>query len=110
MASDESKAALANKSKQAQELDTQKKTLMQQAFGMQQLQNALQKYQHDSELQFKYFAEILGVEIEEAKLVSGATIDIANARKQAIEQARIGNGSAESGKQSATTDDTGGSA
>ena len=95
--SDESKAALANKSKQAQELDVQKKTLMQQAFGMEQLKNALQKYQHDSEMQFKYFAEILGVEVEEAKLVSGATIDIAKARREANEQAGNENGSDQPG-------------
>jgi len=57
----------------------------------------LQKYQHDSEMQFKYFAEILGVEVEEAKLVSGATIDIAKARREANEQAGNENGSDQPG-------------
>lgn len=104
--SDRSKAALQGKQKQAQELDTQKKTLMQHAFGLEQIRSALDKYRHDSELQFKYFAEILGVEVEEAKLVSGATIDIAKARKEANEQAAVKEGINGTGGESPSADDS----
>ena len=95
--SDESKAALQNKQKQAADLDTQKKTLMQQAFGLEQMRIAFEKYRHDSETQFKYFAEVLDVEVEEAKIVGAATVDIAKARRVADEQSgneTTGNGAA----------------
>lgn len=84
--SDASRAALENKHKQTADLDTQKKTLMQQAFGLEQMRIAFEKYRQDSDLQFKYFSEVLGVEVEEAKIVGSATVDIAKARRMADEQ------------------------
>ena len=68
-----SKAALESKAKQAQQQKMDRAMLMQQAFGLEQLQRGLDKYQHDTELQFKYFAEVLGAEVEEAKIVGSAT-------------------------------------
>ena len=109
--SDASKTALANKSKQAEELDMQKKTLMQQAFGLQQMQNALDKYKHDSELQFKYFAETLGAELGEADIVAKA-MSAATAKREADGQTNAtsgnGPGSEGSGGEQTTTDDPGG--
>jgi len=84
--SDESKAALDGQQKQAAEFDMQKKALMQQAFGLEQMRLAFEKYRTDADLQFKYFAEVLGVEVEEAKIVGGAAIDIARAKRVASEQ------------------------
>lgn len=103
--SEGSKAALQSKQQQSQELDMQKKTLMQQAFGLEQMRLGFEKYRQDSDLQFKYFAEVLGVEVEEAKLVGAATVDIAKARRVADEQTgneAPGNGAA--GKPTAAPD------
>jgi len=98
--SDESKAALKNKAEQAQTIDMQKKALMQQAFGLEQMRLAFEKYRQDSDLQFKYFAEVLGVEVEEAKLVGAATVDIAKARRVADEQSKTEAGSNGAGGES----------
>ena len=57
---------------------------MQQSFGLEQLRTAFEKYRTDSELQFKYFAEILGAEKAEAAEAGKATI--------ALLQGRLGNG------------------
>ena len=71
--SDRSQAALQNKQKQAEEMDAQKKTLMQQAFGLEQLRTAFEKYRTDAEMQFKYFDSVLKSEVEEMKVVGAAT-------------------------------------
>ena len=108
--SDESKAAMQSKQEQAAAVDQQKKTLMQQAFGLEQLRTGLAKYTHDSELQFKYFAEVLGVEVEEAKLVAQAVAGMMNAGKGDDDQngtKETSNGAA--GKPTAA-DDTGATA
>jgi hypothetical protein len=105
--SDSSKAALQNKQKQAQDLDMQKKTLMQQAFGLEQMRIAFEKYRQDSDLQFKYFAEVLGVEVEEAKIVGSATVDIAKAKRLADEQTGNGKGSNGTGGKSPAATDSG---
>jgi len=98
--SDRAKAALQSKQKQAADFDMQKKTLMQQAFGLEQMRLAFEKYRNDAELQFKYFAEILGVEVEEAKIVGSATVDIAKAKRMADEQTGTENGSNGAGTES----------
>src|SRR5690606_21656527 len=64
--SDEAQQAIQRKQQQAQEMERMKRALMQQAVGLEQLQRALDKYKHDSELQFKYWSETLGAEVEEA--------------------------------------------
>lgn len=104
--SDRSKAALENKGKQAEQLDMQKKALMQQAFGLEQMRLSFEKYRTDAELQFKYFAEVLGVEVEEAKMVSDATIDIAKARREANAQTGSRDRSAGTGKEQPAEADT----
>lgn len=76
-ASDSAKAALKSKAKAAEEMKLQRATLMQQAFGLEQLRTAFEKYRTDAELQFKYFAEVLGAEVEEAKIVGQATAGLA---------------------------------
>ena len=105
--SDESKAALQGKQKQAAEVDQQKKALMQQAFGLEQLKTAFEKYRTDAELQFKYFAEVLGAEVEEAKIVGAATTDLEKAKRAGREQAAAKNGSAAPGGESAVAADPG---
>ena len=66
-ASERSQAALESKQQQASQVDQQKKALMQQAFGLEQLRTAFEKYRTDAELQFKYFDSVLRSEVEEAK-------------------------------------------
>jgi hypothetical protein len=80
---------------------------MQQSFGLEQMRLAFQKYVQDSDLQFKYFAEILGVELEEAKIVGNATVDIARAKRAANEQAGTETGSNGTGGQSPAAPDPG---
>lgn len=108
--SDASIAALENKQKQSQELDMQKKTLMQQAFGLEQMRIAFEKYRTDADLQFKYFAEVLGVEVEEAKIVGAATVDIAKAGRVANEQNGNEAGSNGAAGQQTAADDPGAAA
>jgi len=95
--SDRSQAALQDKQQQSQEFDMQKKALMQQAFGLEQMRLAFEKYRQDSDLQFKYFAEVLGVEVKEAEMVSSA---LSTSRKAVNENTQTGsNGTG--GKQTA---------
>ena len=103
--SDESKAALDGKQKQAAEVDQQKKALMQQAFGLEQLRTSFEKYRTDAELQFKYFAEVLGAEVEEAKIVGAATADLEKAKRVGREQQGKANGSGAPGEESPATAD-----
>ena len=88
--SDRSQAALQNKQQQAEDLDTQKKTLMQQAFGLEQLRTAFEKYRTDAELQFKYFDSVLKSEVEEAKLVGAATTQLTQKQKEGNENTGTG--------------------
>jgi len=82
--SDKAQAALQSKEKQRAQDKQQRAMLMQQAFGLEQLRTAFEKYRTDAELQFKYFAEVLGAEVEEAKIVGSATTDL-------MKQQRAGN-------------------
>lgn len=104
--SDRSKAALESKQKQAQEVDNQKKMLMQQAFGLEQLRTAFEKYRTDSELQFKYFDSVLKSETEEAKIVGGATVDLVKAQEKGDEQADTEKGSESAAGESTTAADS----
>ena len=80
-ATDESKEALERKDKQNAQAAEANRALMSQAVGLEQLRAAFDKYRHDSELQFKYFAEVLGAEVEEAKIVGKATTDLVGQTK-----------------------------
>lgn len=74
--SDTSRTALQKKEQARAKAAQKNEALMSQAVGLEQLRTAFDKYRHDSELQFKYFAEVLGAEIEEAKIVGKATGDL----------------------------------
>lgn len=87
--------ALKSKQRQAAEADRQRKALMQQAVGLEQLRTAFDKYKQDSELQFKYWNAVLGAEVEEAKIAGKATVDILAAKRQAIEAANGQEGTGE---------------
>lgn len=101
--SDSSKAALENKGKQAEQIDSQKKALMQQAFGLEQLRTAFEKYRTDAELQFKYFDSVLKSEVEEAKIIGGATVELTRKQKEGDENSEAGSAGT-GGKQTADKD------
>lgn len=111
--SDQAQAALRAKSKQRQEEQRQRAMLMQQSFGLEQLRTAVEKYRHDSELQFKYFAEILGAEKVEAQEAGKATLELLKGRMGNAGQEQPGgesgpsDTSAEPGEQSAAAGNTG---
>ncbi len=93
---DESKKALEGKQQAANAQQQKSEALMSQAVGLEQLKQAFDKYRHDSELQFKYFAEVLGAEVEEAKIVGSATTDL-------VKQTKFNNNGA---NQNGSEDDT----
>lgn len=106
--SPEAMKALQSKQKQAAELDAQRKALMQQAFGLEQLRTAFEKYRTDAELQFKYWAEVLGAEVKEAELAGRATTELVKAKAEGANRAEgngprstAGNGAAATGKPAA---------
>ena len=78
--SDEAKAAAEQKAQQSQQLQqSQQAQLAQQSQQQQQifaLQAQLDKYKHDTQIIFDYHKERLDAEIEEAKLVGTATLDL----------------------------------
>lgn len=96
------KALQAKEEAGAREAEAQR-NLMSQAVGLEQLRTAFDKYKHDSELQFKYFAETLDAEVEEAKIVGKATTDL-------VTQTKFGGGKSTngSGNDNAATDSGGG--
>jgi hypothetical protein len=105
--SDQARAALQNKQKAAADADQQKKTLMQQAFGLEQLRTAFEKYRTDAELQFKYYDSVLKSEVEEAKIVGAATTQLNQRQREGHEQAGDETGSESPGSESPAAADTG---
>ncbi len=103
--SDQAKAALENKAKRAEEEKMTRAALMQQSFGMKQMELALNKFIHDSELQFKYFAELMSGEKVEAEQAGRAAIELLKTNRGANDGGRIegsdGAGSAASGSREA---------
>lgn len=77
----EAKDALAKKEKARAEAQQKNEALMSTAVGLEQIRSALDKYRHDSDLQFKYFAETLKAEIAEANIVGKATADLVSQTK-----------------------------
>lgn len=102
--SEASLAALQNKEKQRQETRRQKGMLMQQAFGLEQLRTAFEKYRTDAELQFKYFAEVLGAEVDEAKIAGAATADLVKMQRRGNGKAGNNTGEAVKSQQTASDD------
>lgn len=68
--------ALQTMREQAEQIAQQQRALTAQALELEQIRAAMDKYKHDSELQFRYYDAVLGAEIEEAKLIGKATVDL----------------------------------
>ena len=80
--SDESQAALTQKDETRKREGMERKTLMQQAFSLEQLRVALGKYDGDANRVLEYFKAVLDSEVEEAKIVGKATTDLITQQKQ----------------------------
>ena len=78
--SESSKAALQKKQAEAVKEQQAKATLIDQALGLERLRTAFDKYKQDTDLQFKYWADNLSSEVEEAKIVGDATTKLEAAR------------------------------
>lgn len=91
----EAQKAFALKAKGKMEAQKKQESLMQQAIGMEQVRAALEKYTHDSELQFKYYQSVLQAQVEEAKLSMSGFVDLMKARNEA--QKNVGDGTAKNG-------------
>jgi len=83
--SDAAKKAMQQRAVSKQQAQQKQDAMMQQAIGLEQVRVALDKYKADSDLQFKYYAEVLNAQIEEAKLVTKGIVDFMAARKIAKE-------------------------
>ncbi len=97
-ASERSKRALAIKQQQGEQDKMDRAKLMQQAAGMEQMAQALDKYKHDSDLQFKYFAELLGVEWKQAEMLGGVAADLVRGRANGTGQPEQDSGEGEAGQ------------
>lgn len=90
--SEEAQAALKSKAQAAKQNSDQQKALMQQAIGLEQIRSSIDKYKVDVETQFKYWSETLRAEIEEAKIVGAATVDLIAAKEKPDDRERTGPG------------------
>lgn len=62
---------------QAQQQQAQKQdAMLQQTIALEQVRVALDKYRTDVDTQFKYYAEVLNAQIEEAKITASAVVDL----------------------------------
>jgi hypothetical protein len=91
--------ALKAKAQSAQAAQQKQENMMSQAMALEQLRVALEKYQGDAELQYKYYDTVLGAQIEEAKMAVSGVLDLVKAKQQSQQakqdgDARAGKGSA----------------
>lgn len=96
-ASEQAKLAIQDKARRAEQDRRDRAMLMQQSFGLEQLQRAFDKYAHDSELQFKYFSELLGAEKTEAEVVGRAAAQLVQGRFRGSDDGQS-DGSGDSGE------------
>lgn len=74
--SDKAIAAMQRKAQANQQAQQKQDALLQQAVALEQVRSALEKYRVDVETQFKYYAEVLHAQIEEAKITTNAVVEI----------------------------------
>lgn len=74
--SEKAQAALKQKALMQQQAMQKQDAMLNQAVALEQVRTALEKYRIDVETQFKYYAEVLGAQIEEAKITSGAVVEM----------------------------------
>ncbi len=104
--SDASKRARARKQEQAAQDTAARRALMQQAVALEQMRVAESKYEHDSELGYKYWSDVLKAELKEAEIAGRATVELVKAKEtgngNAINSAPAGGGGRTGGNGAAT--------
>lgn len=81
--SEPAKTAAQAKQKTAQADADKRAALMERAIGTEETRVALDKYKHDSSLQFDYWKGVLDSDVAEAQIVGEATADLLQARESA---------------------------
>lgn len=88
--SDKAIAAMQRKQQQQSMQAQKQEAMLQQSLALEQVRVALGKYQTDVETQFKYYAEVLNAQIEEAKITAQTVVQLrqilANSSKEANKQ------------------------
>jgi hypothetical protein len=79
--SPEAQQALKQKQAAAQDQAQKRQSLMDRAIGFKETGLSLDKYKHDSSLQHEYWSDNLDADVEEAKIVGGATERLLTARE-----------------------------
>ena len=92
--SEQAQQAIAGKQQQAQQQQEMQQMMMQFGARLEEQKQQLQKYEHDTDLLLKWATERLHSEIEEAKIVGKATIELEQQQRQ-FESMRPGNGAAQ---------------
>ena len=87
--SPEAQQAAQGKAQQAQQQQEQQQQMQQAQMDIFHLQQQLEKYKSDSELSFKYFDSATKAEVEEAKIVGEATVDLQRQQQAAIERSAV---------------------
>jgi hypothetical protein len=77
----QSQQALKQKSASQQQEKQAQNAFLQQAVQLEQMRTAMDKYRTDVDTQFKYWAEALRAEIEEAKIAGSATVELLKTRE-----------------------------
>lgn len=99
--SEQGQAALKQKDEARQKETMERRTLMQNAFGLEQVRLALGKYDGDADRVLEYFKATLSSEVEEAKIVGSATADLVKQQREGAKNAAgTTGGSLESVKES----------
>jgi hypothetical protein len=86
--SDKAVAAMKRKAQENQRAQAKQEALLNQAVALEQVRAALEKYRIDVETQFKYYAEVLQAQIEEAKITANSVVEIRKLLSNAALEAR----------------------
>lgn len=90
--SDKAMQAMKDKAVQNQQAQQKQDALLNQAVALEQVRTSLEKYRIDVETQFKYYAEVLSAQIEEAKITSTSVVEIRKLlASSAVEARRLAN-------------------
>lgn len=107
--SDSSKLAMQGKQAQQKQQTDMQNLLITQAIKLEQMRSAIDKYRTDVETQFKYYDTNIKAQIEEAKIVGAAAIQmiqLEDSKGRSIENVEADNGTERTGTTDAAESDT----
>jgi hypothetical protein len=107
--SDKAMQAMKRKAQDNAAQNAKQEALLNQAVALEQVRAALEKYRIDVETQFKYYAEVLQAQIEEAKITANSVVEIrkllSNAALEAQRQTNEGS-SNDTGRKGSSSEET----